>query len=53
MMIPEQEKKLEIPETDNFSNESFDYSLRIVSMPTEKLIALEEKGKIKNLAEYE
>lgn len=38
---------------DDLALESFDTSLRIISMPLEQMIELEEKGKTKDLAEYE
>lgn len=40
-------------QNDDLALESFDVSLRIISLPTEKLIELEEKGRVKDLAEYE
>jgi hypothetical protein len=33
--------------------ESFDCKLRIISMPTEQLIELEEAGRVKDLRSYE
>jgi hypothetical protein len=38
---------------DDLALASFDCKLRIISMPTEKLIELEEKGKTKPLTDYE
>lgn len=40
-------------QNDDLALESFDTSLRIISMPTEKLIELEEKGRTKPLTDYE
>ena len=38
---------------DDLALESFDCTLRIISLSTEKLIELEEAGRVKDLAEYE
>lgn len=41
------------PDKTDLSLESFDCTLRIISMSTEDLVRLEEMGKVKDLAEYE
>ena len=38
---------------DDLALESFDTSLRIISMPMEQLIELEEAGKTRPLTDYE
>jgi len=38
---------------DDLALESFDCKLRIISMPTEQLIELEEAGRVKDLRSYE
>lgn len=41
------------PRGDDLALESFDTSLRIISLSTEALIALEEAGKTRPLTDYE
>jgi hypothetical protein len=41
------------PEQGDLALESFDTSLRIISMSTEALIELEEAGRVKPLTDYE